>query len=149
MKKGTTSSYDPALTQIIINGALMFGFSDGKKINVASTTDLWTMFTGSDDFTLRLRQNDASGLITLSLMQSSPCNDILTGFVLIDTMTPGGRPFPVLIKDLLGTTLITASTAWIQKLPDIVYSKDHEAREWAIACADLSIFLGGNTQFGV
>jgi hypothetical protein len=149
MIKGTMGTYDPALVSVIINGVPMFAFADGQKVTAEYTNDFWSLVSGTDAFTTRIRNNDYTGKVTLTLSQGSPCNDLLSGFMLIDMSTPGGLPFPILIKDLLGTSLVKASSCMIAKPPVLTYSKELENREWTVLCADLDIIVGGHFQFGV
>jgi hypothetical protein len=142
------ATYDPALIQVIVGGAIIKGFADGEFVNVEYDNDLWNKVSGADGLVTRAKQNDLTGLITLTLQQSSLSNDVLTGFAIIDKTTNVGI-VPVTIKDILGTTLMVSAYGWVRKLPPVTYGKEVTNREWQIDCAELDVFVGSNFQFSV
>jgi hypothetical protein len=141
-------TYDPKRTSVIIGGAIITGFADGTFINAERTNNTWEDITGADGFTTRVKQNDTSGTITLTLQQSSPSNDVLQ--ILHDSDEESGlATFPVTVKDILGTSQVTSTAAWIQKPANIVFSKGVESREWLIRCADLDLKNGSAPIVGL
>lgn len=142
------ATYDPNMIQVIVGGAIIGGFADGTFVNVEYENDFFTKVVGADKLCTRVKQNDYSGLITMTLQQSSPSNDILSGFVVLDRTANSGI-VPLLIKDLLGTTVIASAYGWVRKPPAVEYSKEVSNREWLFDCAELEEHVGSNFQFQI
>lgn len=140
------STYDPSKVIVNVGGANIEGFADGTFVKVTRSTDTFTKVTGSDNRTTRIKQNDRSGVVEITLMQSSQSNAILDAIASIDDST-GAGVVPVLVKDLLGTTLHSTPAAWVKKPADSEFSKTNSNRVWVLECADLSMKNGGNPYF--
>lgn len=142
-----TTDIDPAKIIVNCGGANINGYADGTFISFEMAEDAYTTVTGADGHVTRVKTNNNTGTLTLTLLQSSPSNIILQGLYDLDRSTPVGAPFPIIIKNLLNVELITSSAAWIQKLPTISYSKEVTNREWMIRIADAIVAVGGNVIF--
>jgi len=142
-----TSDVDPAKIIINFGGANINGYADGTFVSFEMDEDAFTKTTGADGFVTRVRTNNRSGSCTITLMQSSPSNNILQAIHNIDISTPGGAPVPIVIKNLLNTELITSSAAWIKKIPNIDHGKEVANREWVIDIADAIVTVAGNAVF--
>lgn len=141
-----TTDVDPAKYIINCGGANMSGYADGSYVTVERNEDLFSDVTGADGFTTRIKSNNLSGLVTLTLLQSSPSNTILMAFYLLDESNNTGI-FPITLKNLLGTEVASSAAAWVRKIPSLEQAKEVTNRVWVVACADLSIFAGGNALF--
>lgn len=137
-------TFDPKQLLISIGGVPMQGLADGTFISIERQEDAYTAVSGADGQVARVKSNNAIGTLTLTLMQTSSSNQVLSAFALADQRNNGGT-FPVLIKDLQGTTLIFSAEGWIQRMPTIEYSKDMSNREWIITLSELTYNIGGNT----
>lgn len=137
------STFDPASVVITIGGVPVSGYADGTFAMITRSVDAWSMVTGADGLTTRVKSNDRSGTLTLTLTQTSPSNDILSGYAVADELRNAGV-VPVLIKDLSGTTILFSATGWVQKFPDVEFSNILSNREWVLGIADIDIFVGGN-----
>lgn len=142
------ATYDPSMVKVLVGGAIIGGFADGTFVMSEYTSDFFIKTTGADKLTTRVKQNDFSGTITLTLQQSSPSNDILAGFVALDRASNAGV-VPVAITDLSGRTVIASAYGWVRKPPAVELSKEVSNREWIIDCAEMESFEGGNTQFSI
>lgn len=139
-------TYDPSNVQIIIGGHAAKGFADGTFISLAFDEDQFTKNVGADGEVSRTKTNNESGTATLTLKQTSDTNDVLSGLALADKVSNSGV-VPLMIKEIgSGKTLVFTQAAWVQKIPDITYSKGIEVRAWTIATAQLDVFVGGNTS---
>lgn len=134
---------DPKQTLVLIGGVAMSGFADGTFIEIVSDAQQFTKVVGADGYTTRVKTNNYNATLTLTLAQSSPSNDVLSGFLALDKAANAGV-VPVLIKDMTGNTLIFSSTSWIQQFPDITYSNEMTERAWTIELVDLDVVVGSN-----
>ena len=140
------STYDSSKVAVIIGGAIMEGFADGTFVNVERDEDSFSKITGVDGRTSRARTGNRAGKITITLQQTSPSNNILTGFVEEDEISSNAIK-PILIKDGLGSTVIASGAGWVLKPANVEYGKEISNREWIIDCADLKMLVGGNPTF--
>lgn len=138
------SEYDPKKITITLGGVVVTGYADGTFVGFERTSDAYTMTTGADNLTTRVKSNDKSGTITITLQQSSVTNNILSSFAALDESANVGV-FSFLMKDILGTTLVTAKAAWVKKLPAIEFGNELTNREWVLDCSDSKVTAGGNT----
>lgn len=138
-------TYDPKKVTVVIGGVPMSGFADGTFLSIIRSEDAFTKVTGADGDTSRAKSNNRDGEATLTLLQTSPSNDILTGFAQLDERENGGV-VSFTVKDLSGRSTFVSAFAWIRKLPDSEYGKEISDREWVFELADMDMFVGGNTQ---
>jgi len=136
-------TYDPSQVIITVAGTPMSGFADGTFISAMRSEDAFTKSSGADGVTSRAKSSDRSGEITLTLAQTSPSNDVLSGIALADELTNTGV-VPIIIKDASGRTNLFSGNGWIRKTPESVFSKEIENREWIFDIADMDVFVGGN-----
>ena len=136
-------TYSPRDLTIIVAGATITGYAESTFCSVERNSDAFTTIVGANGEVTRTASADRSGSITLTLIQTSPSNDVLSALQVSDELTLSGK-FPVLVKDGFGSSIYEASTAWIQKVATAEYGADMGDREWIIACADLTSFVGSN-----
>lgn len=138
------NTYDPGRITISFAGFTVTGYADGTFVKVARATELYTKTVGAGGEVARTRTRDRSGRVTLTLLASSPANDLLTAQFQRDEKDGSGVA-PLMIKDLNGTSIHHAPNAWIAKLPDVEFGKDLPTREWEIDCDALDMTIGGNS----
>lgn len=138
-------TYAADAVQIIVGGVPISGLADGTFVNISRDEQAYTKTTGADGTTSRARTGNRAGSITITLQQTSPSNDVLSGFMAADEAGDQGV-VPVLVKDTSGRSLHYASAAWVQQAPDSEYAKEINEREWALDCARIDSFVGGNAQ---
>lgn len=139
-------TYDPAKVVVNVAGVNLEGYADGTFVTAERTSDTYTKSTGADGRTTRVKQNDKSGSITITLQQTSPSNNHLSAIMVLDESSGEGI-VPVTIKDILSSSLIASSYAWVKKPPASPYAKENSNREWVFDCAVLEMFIGGATSF--
>lgn len=137
------AQYDPAEVQIIVDGNPLSGYADGTFCEIEFDEQQWNKVVGADGLVSRSKTNSYSGTITVTLLQTSNGNDILSALWNKDRRSNTGV-FSVLIKDSLGRTRASAEKGWIQQIPNQTFSKETESREWTIDCANLFVTVGGN-----
>lgn len=138
-------TFDPKSVIVVIGGVPMSGYADGTFLEVTADNQQFTKVVGADGFTTRVKSNNYGGIMTLTLAQSSPSNDVLSGFLALDRAANAGV-VPILIKDMSGTTIIFSATGWIQQFPDITFGNEMNNRAWAIDLAEIDILVGGNGE---
>jgi hypothetical protein len=131
--------------RVIVGGVPMSGFADGTFVTVSRDEQAFTKVTGADGTTSRSKSANKSGTITITLKQTSPSNDVLSGFMIADEQSNEGV-VPVLIKDTSGRTIHSVSAAWVQQMPDNEFGKEISEREWVMDCARIDSFVGGNDR---
>jgi hypothetical protein len=136
-------TYDPSKIVVTWNGVRMRGYAQGEFVKVEPNADLYNTVVGAGGQVARSRNPDESGKVTVTLLATSATNDEMTAKVQADRRTNTGWG-PLMIKDLLGNTLVAASRAWIERLPDVGMSGEVGTRAWVIRCAELSVVVGGN-----
>ena len=134
--------WDPANVVVSFLGAILSGFADGTFIQAARNEDTWTLTKGADGEGARTRNRNGSGRITLTLLQTSLSNDVLSAAVEFDELTGEGVG-PFIVKDTGGTFLGVAANAWIVKPADGELAKTLSNREWVFECDHLDIIGGG------
>jgi hypothetical protein len=138
------SNYDPDRVSFIFAGVPVEGFADGTFISVEQNEDAFVLAIGSDGEACRAKSNNRSAKITLTLLQTSRSNQLLTAFYQTDIISPSGDGIaPLLIKDNSGTSLHLAEKAWITKIPAATYAREAENREWVFETNELINNVGG------
>lgn len=138
-------TYDPKEVIITIDGVPMSGFTDGTFLEVIRNEQTWNTVVGADGYVTRGKTNNFSGQITLTLKESSPSNDILSGFMVFDELTNRGV-YPILIKDLSGNSVYFSGKGWIQAWPTSTFDKAITDRSWVIQVDQLDLFVGSNAE---
>lgn len=141
-------TYDAAKVAVTVKGLAISGWADGTFVVVDRMEESFTKVIGADGFTSRSKTNNRSGTITLTLSQTSPSNEVLSGLLADDELN-GNGVFPIMVKDISGTTVLFSGTGWIQKPPSVEFGKEISNREWVIDVSDLHMTVAGNTGVGV
>lgn len=131
---------------VVIGGVPISGFGENDAITFDHDEDEWEKVVGADGEVTRSRNNNRSGSITITLMQTSDSNDALEAIRLIDETTGAGI-VGVLVKDLTGRTVIGADRAWVRKRPSLEFGKRAGEREWILDCDQVAVFAGGSSPF--
>lgn len=138
--------YDPNEVSAMVCGLpIEGGYADGTFIEIEQDSDDFVDVVGIDGDVTRSKTNDRRATITLTLMQTSESNGLLSALNNIDRKASNGAGVgPLLIKDNQGTTLFAAEKSWIAKPPTAGFDKTAGPRAWKIRVADLERFDGGN-----
>ncbi len=138
-------TFDPKSVVVTIGGVPMSGYADGTFLEISSDNQQFTKVTGADGYTTRVKSNNYGAVMTLTLSQSSPSNEVLSGFLALDRISNAGV-VPVLVKDMSGTTVFFSGTGWIQQFPDTSFGNEINNRAWVIDLAEAEIFVGSNGE---
>jgi hypothetical protein len=129
---------------IIVGAAIITGLGEDTFVSIEEVGDGVTSVSGADGEVARSMSADRRARITLTLQQTSLSNAALSALLQIDRASGGSGAFPVAVTDLRGTSLMSASEAWIVKSPTAEYAATVGTREWVIECASSIFFVGGN-----
>lgn len=140
----STHSYDPTLVAVSIDNQTVVGFATGTFVEVSLDTDAYTDAVGASGDVVRVKSADKRGVIKLTLMASSPSNDILSALAVLDEAGAGVRA--VSVKDGTGTSLHSGDKAWVKKIPNGSYGTEAGNRDWEIRVAKLEHFVGGTAE---
>ncbi len=144
-KSTATGNLNPNEFSIIYGAHVIKGYADGTFINIVYNANTFEMMKGADGEAARVLTNDNSVTVTVTLLQTSSSNTVLSGFSNIDKKTGLGA-LPFLVKDNSGFTKGGGSVAWIQKDPDQSFSKSVETRDWTFVIPHYEGIVGGNNQ---
>lgn len=139
----TTNLYDPSQVVVTWGPNLISGFAEGTFIAATRDEDGFFKKIGADGEVGRARNKNRGGSVTLTLLQTSLSNDTLSASQVADELTGLGT-FPLLVKDLLGNTLLTAPNAWVKKRADAEFGKEISDREWILDCDQLLGVVGSS-----
>jgi hypothetical protein len=137
-----TRTYDPAETMASFLGNFLTAFGPDAGVSVTYNEETYTIVVGASGEVTRVRNRNASGRITVTLLGTSPENDVLSNAAKLDKATNQGVG-AFMVKDRFGTTLVMASEAWIVKIPDLTRAKEAPTVEWVFECGNLDVFIGG------
>lgn len=139
-----THDYDPKDIIVTVGGFPIGGWADGEFLSFERNNDAYTQSSGADGDDTRVKSNDKSGTLTLTLSQSSLSNDVLSIFAQLDEKSNSGI-VPVLIKEIGGTTTLFSGNGWVQKMPTLSFGKEATTRVWPIAMSNSEVFVGGTS----
>lgn len=126
------ASYDPKKGNLIVNGVLISGFSEGAiEVAYADEDDVKETvgIMGEHSFT---ENNNTSGLITFRLKNTSPYNAVM------DTLRKLKIEFPIIFKQTSGTPFTaTCDLARIKNRPGKTFEAEESETEWIVACGNL------------
>ncbi len=136
--------YDPNNVSAIAGGKILGGWGDGTYIEAERDEDSWMKKTGVDGEVSRAKNNNKGGKVTLTFMQTSPSNDVLSAYQQADELT-GDGVFTLIIRDSNGSTLVSSTDSWIKKPAKLVYAKEIQAWQWVIDVGTFNVLIGAST----
>lgn len=139
-------TYNPDRIVLLVGGAQMQGYAEDQFVNIAPMADRVTSKAGADGEVARAIGSDRRHTVTITLQQTSPSNDVLSGFATADDLTCGGAAFPIMVQDLCGRTMFAATAAWVSKAPELGFSAEVSDRVWEITTGRPTIWFAGGNQ---
>lgn len=140
------ANYSPSDVTITVAGLYsVTGFAEGTFVRIQKDTKQVTTIRAMDGSVSRIKSPDTGWKIEITLAQSSSANDIFSTLWNVDKVSGFGK-FPLFIKDGSGSTMFMAATAWIEEIPDIIFSNQLETRTWKFAATDVLVNIGGNND---
>ena len=121
------------------------GYAEDSNIMVERGSDNFEKHVGVDNKTSRIYKADKSGMITLSLAQTSVSNDVLDLLQRNDAAARNSSGlFSITVKDASGRSVYHSLEAWVGKVPNSAFGSSMQMREWVIQAAEMTSFIGGN-----
>lgn len=141
-----TGTWDGAELTVIIGVTPISGLSDGDSVTARRNNPFYNSRAGNDGAVGRARVTDKRGQVEIHILQTSEVNDLLSGLFQMDSLSEEGQFVgPIIIKDLSGSTLISAGSAWLMNVGDVAFESGAVGeRVWTFEAADLKMWIGGN-----
>lgn len=141
-----SGTWNGAELTVVIGVTPISGLSDGDSVTATRTNPLYNSRAGNDGAVGRARVTDKRGTVEIRLLQTSEVNDLLSALFNMDSLSDEGSFVgPIIVKDLSGTTQITAGQAWLQNIGDVGFESGQVGeRIWTFEAADLKFWIGGN-----
>ena len=136
-------NYDAKQVSVVVAGRSLTGLADGTFVTAERTNDMYVVSTGADGTHTRSKSSDRSGVIVITLKQTSEDNAFLNGLAIADELS-GSSTVPAMIRDSQGTLVINSADCWFQKTAGVELGKEAGDRVWTLQCAELDIIGGGN-----
>lgn len=138
--------YSPKDVIVLLGGFYKVdGYASDTFINIRKDIKPFDAMKSMDGEQARIYRKDEGYTVELTLAQSSATNNILSAMYNIDIATQMGK-FPLLIKDLKGSTTFFAGTAWIEDVPDASFGQELTTRTWVIGTSEAGLNIGGNQE---
>lgn len=142
--KTILATYSPEDVIVSIAGLLPIeGFTEGTFISVSKDTPYFATKESSDGVVSRIARKSGLYTLQMTLMGTSPSNEVLTRMALLDSKTHIAK-FPVIVKDMLGSTLLFSTSSWVETNPTTDFGVSVDSRVWSIKCAKAVLTVGGN-----
>ncbi len=136
-------TFDPKKVIVTFGEVIMSGMAEGTFVNITRSGDGFEKRKGSDGSVDRINKNAFDCSVEVTLMQTSPINDLLSLIYIQDQASNTGVK-PLTVKDLSGTTLFFAPLAWIRVDPADEMGDSLGNRTWAFDTGIATKFTGGN-----
>jgi hypothetical protein len=140
---GVSNTYDPRAVAANFKSIPLGDYVDGTMIKVEYNEAGWAQKVGGQGEVARAKILNLTGKITVTILATSPVNDLLSAAYALDRAANLGFG-SFYIEELTGTTLVTVPVAYIEKLPVIEYAgKEVGQREWVFLCEQIYENVGG------
>jgi len=137
--------FDPSQFNVVIGGATMQGFSEDTMCEFEFESESMSDVVGVDGEVSRSKNMDRRAKLTISLMQTSDSNDILSAIYNASRVgTNGGDIVACRVEDTNGRLVIAGPECWIMDTPKPSYGKTAKEYQWVIRIANCDAFFGGN-----
>lgn len=128
---GKIATYNPKKVTISLGNHIVTGFADDSFVTIDPNGDGVTKKVGCDGEIVRSVSPDDTYIVKLSVLQTSPTNAWLQRMFAADVENGTGM-FPILVKDLSGSTVFKAAQAWPAKPASRGFGKESSNREWEL-----------------
>jgi len=139
----TVNTYSPKDVILTIGGYQLTGW---QSISITRSAKSFTVIRGIRGKNTRIPNKDFSATITISLLQTSQSNDVLSTILIADEENGTAR-IALTLKDNSGRGVFSSNEAYITGFPAVVYSGQFEYRNWEFFAQTTNTYtLGGNAK---
>jgi hypothetical protein len=138
-------TYAPNRVKIVMGAIALSGLAEDTFVTVSEIGEGISSVAGVDGEVARSMSRDSRLRITVTLVQTSTSNALLSALHQADKTTDGDGAVPVAVTDLRGKSLHASDSAWIVKTPDAGYAAKVGTREWVIETGPAINVVGGNS----
>jgi len=142
MANMSVNTFSPSDVKLILGGYTVVGWDN---LTTARTQQSFMTIRGIRGKHTRVPSDDTSCTITLTLIQTSPSNDVLSSIHGLDVENGTGR-LEILLKDLSGRSVFSTNEGYIVGYPEVTFSAGIEYRTWTMFCQRSSWYVGGNSK---
>jgi hypothetical protein len=139
-----TYEYNPKDVTFVFAGVVAQMVTEDGGITFTRNADMYSLSTAVDGIPTRVKSNNFSGRFTVTLQQSSPTNAEYNALATADEINGTGKG-PAFLRDASGTSLVTCTTAWIVKRPDLSFNNSLQDRQWVFETGYATVVNGGNS----
>lgn len=136
-----TKTLDPAKWLTNFGGIPLTAYAKGTFIEIEYDEDAFSYETGASGHTVRVKNNNSTAKITLTLMADSSDNDRLSAVHAVDRAT--GEGITVFSGKELNGSATVFGEAWINKLPKLERGDSAVNAVWVFTMPKALINLGG------
>ena len=139
----TVNTYSPKDVILTIAGYQLTGW---QTITISKTTKQFATIRGIRGKNTRTKIADSSATLTISLLQTSQGNDILSQIHDLDIKQSTGR-IVLMLRDNSGRSVFSSSEVYITGFPVASFSGQFEYRNWELFCQTTDTYnVGGNAR---
>jgi hypothetical protein len=137
--------FDPNAFHVIVGGNKMQGFSSDTMAKFEFDEEATLEEVGVDGECSRSLNMNRMAKLTISLMQTSDSNDILSAMYAAQRLSSNGNDIVACrIEDSNGRLVVTGPECWVKDLPKPTWGKSAKEYEWVIRIANGEAFFGGS-----
>ena len=137
----TVNTYSPKNVQFLIGG---YTFAGWQSIAISRNAKSFTPYRGIRGKNTRIKNLDTSAILTITLLQTSQSNDVLSTILTADEENGTAR-IVFTLKDRSGGSVFTSNDAFITGFPVTSFSGQFEYRTWEIFCGSTTTYnVAGN-----
>jgi len=139
-------TYDSSQVIITFGPHIITGDAEDTFISVEEMGDGISSVVGANGEKARSMSQNRSLQVTLTLLQTSKSNDVLSAAAEFDRASHGQGALPMAITDLTGRTLIADASSWVVKKPNSEFGATVGTREWTLETSNAAIYHVGGAR---
>jgi hypothetical protein len=139
----TVHTYSPKDVILTVGGYQLTGW---QSITISRTVKGFTVIRGIRGKNTRVPNVDTSATITISLLQTSQGNDVLSYIHELD-LEEGTARIALMLKDNSGRSVFSSNEAYITGYPVATFSGQFEYRNWELFAQSTNTYVvAGNAK---
>ena len=139
------NTFDPKDLTILVAGHRVRGYAE-TQVAISRPDPMWNSQVGATGDTMRVKTNNKTTDVTITLQQSSPSIDVLTDIATEDENTSDGTFILSITYGAADNFLLQSGCAYIEKKADATWGNTPQDREFTIKCPNAEYDLGATTN---